>query len=142
MKIQKRELKESDRDFVFSSWLFSFKGASPFAKRIRGKDFYKNHQKVIENIIERPTLMTCVACLEDDPDVILGFIIWEQDQGTVSVHYIFVKEIYRGNGVGAFLWEEIPKKEVIYASHLTYPVVKFFNQNESLHYDPYRMVKL
>lgn len=98
-----RDIREGDLPFVFQTWLKSFKTDSHFAHRIRDTVYFPNHHLIVEILLERAT--TLVACLEDDEDVILGYLTFERDlRGMPVLHYAFVKEAWRRNGVARSLY--------------------------------------
>jgi ribosomal protein S18 acetylase RimI-like enzyme len=56
-------------------------------------------QFVKENIHE-----AVIACLPDDPDVVLGFLLASPGRG--AVHFCFVKPAFRRFGIARMMWDE------------------------------------
>jgi GNAT superfamily N-acetyltransferase len=59
-------------------------------------------RRSITSILARGNLT--VACSPEDPDQILGWVAWE-DGGTV--HYVYVKDPWRQDGLGRELVEHV-----------------------------------
>ena len=149
---------ESDRNFIFSSWLNGLlhgtKSTSPesvidenknpvspdlvkfiYKKKINWFEemshdvFYKGYHKVIERILAHPETKVKVACLQDVEDVILGYAIL----GPEMLHWVFVKESWRQMGIAkAIVAGDIITK----CTHLT-KQGKFFRHKYKLVFDPF-----
>ena len=57
----------------------------------------ESYHKVIEHILKNPNTLIRVACLKEDPEVILGYLIGTKDQ-TVA-HWVFCKKSWRNIGI-------------------------------------------
>lgn len=79
--------------------------------QIREETFYQNYQKVIERLIRKPGVQVFIACLKEDPDVILGYSIFQPK----ILHFVFVKDVWRRIGLARDL---IPP-DIEYLTHLT-----------------------
>lgn len=134
MKIEIRPYKIEDKDFVFSTWLRSYRHASKFAKKISNAVYYKWHPQVIERILTRGGQIY-VAHLENDPDVILGYVCLET-QDKLVVHYLYVKKAFRNMGVAKMLFT--PEGGDIF-THWTADMDWAVKRFPSLVYDPYRI---
>ncbi len=94
-----RDFKETDRAFVKATFLRGlYHGDSWFS--VMPKDlFMRCYAPVVEALIVRNFVK--VACLTDDPDVIIGYSIVNP---TLQVlHWIYVKKPFRGMGIGKAL---------------------------------------
>lgn len=103
LPIQIRPINQLDVGFLFNSWLKSFRGAF-FVKDIHPKTYYGLHHKVIGSLLQ--TADTMVACDPNDSTQIYGFICAEQLQGSLVVHYIYVKHTYRNLGIANLLLQQ------------------------------------
>jgi hypothetical protein len=56
----------------------------------------------VTDILRRPTTRAVVACNPLNPALIWGFSVWD-DGPTPALHYCYVKEVFRGNGIGTEL---------------------------------------
>ena len=73
--IKFRQFKETDRDYVTRSVLFSYLGNSSEVKRINKDSFMIGENKVINALINKCEVMVC--CDDQDDDLIFGFVIYE-----------------------------------------------------------------
>lgn len=104
LPIRIRNINEEDVSFVFNSWLKSYRFSS-FAKSIRNEIYFTNHHKLLEKIIARGT--NYVACNKDDPGQIYGYIVGEEVDGFLVVHYVYVKHTFRNMGIAKLLLDQI-----------------------------------
>ncbi len=89
-----RPASSSDQAFVLDSWLRSFgQGRTWFWRGVHGDRFYSGHRKIAEDLLSRGLVL--VACLEQVPDAVLGWMCVEGD----CLHYVYVKSKYRKKGV-------------------------------------------
>jgi ribosomal protein S18 acetylase RimI-like enzyme len=94
-----REVRNgSDHAFLYSTW----RNALWFAEKRDPKDadqFYKDASEKITAILKNPEALVKIACLADDPDMLLG---WTVSHGT-HLKFVYVKIDYRGKGIGRLL---------------------------------------
>lgn len=88
-------------DFIYATWLKSFRYGSYFAKKIKNEIFFKHHHIVVENILSHKDTSVLVASIEDDPDLILGYLV----MAPKIIHYIYVKDTFRNFGVARSLFK-------------------------------------
>ena len=88
-----RDAIPADLPLIYDSWKKSFRYDSGFGRSFTGfNDVYNsNYNKVIEHIILDEQTFTKIACLKNEPKVILGYIVFN----TSTLHYIFIKEAFR-----------------------------------------------
>lgn len=65
-----------------------------------------NYHKVAEALTVSPKITIKVACLPEDPDVILGYSILSADFQTV--HFVYVKSAWRNKGIARSLLPQYP----------------------------------
>lgn len=106
-----------DLPFITSSWLKSFRDGY-FARNIPNNVFYHNHHKVLENLLPRCAVL--VACNSDDPDQVLGWAAAEIMDGALVLHYIYVKQAFRGWKVARRLWEVLKTDAKVNATVVTH----------------------
>lgn len=113
----------ADHAFILATWLRAFRHGSPFARRLTNDVFFTNHHPLVEALVARSTVL--VATLEDDPNVILGYLVTEK-QGPVHVlHFAYVKKEFRRMRVFSQLLEEAPLGETFEVSHPTFDWLEF-----------------
>lgn len=98
--IRLRKAGQEDVNFIFSSWLKSYK-YSHFARDIIKTIYYSEHHKVIENCLQK--YETLIACSVDDPTQIYGFINAGREEGIFCVNYVYIKHAFRNLGIGKAL---------------------------------------
>lgn len=101
-EIRIRPHNDTDTDFIYASWLHHYRFSSDFARNIRTHLYYEFHHKVIERILERKAKVR-IACLKDDPDVIVGYLVYEGQDDAPVIHFCFVKKAFRQMGVAKSL---------------------------------------
>lgn len=123
-----------------SSWLKSYRHGSYFAKRIRDKQFFAYHHKVLERILARPTTTVTVACKPGEENTIFGYLITEffAAENKTIIHFVYVKDAFRGFGVAKQLLETVKlNPNVCYFSHWTFAVDELIKKYPGMTYNPY-----
>lgn len=88
-----------DKNFIFATWLRGLRHGNDWFQSIDSDIFFKNYHLAIEHIIARPTTNVAVACLRDEPEVILGYSVFDKDR----LHWVFVKKSWRNIGIARSL---------------------------------------
>lgn len=105
-----RDAIASDRNFIFATWLRGLYYGDSWFTKIPKPIFMENYHRVIERILDQPNTHVKVACLADDPDVILGYSVYRQikvDDADVNVlDWVFIKSAWRKIGIGKKLTPE------------------------------------
>ena len=96
----------------------SFLSGSSEAKKIH-KDSYMNaHNKTINGLLDNCECI--VTCDEEDPDLIYGFMIYEHLKDYDVLHYIYVRNSFRGKALAGKMLEVCKSKnDSVALSHLT-----------------------
>ncbi len=105
--LQIREYDSTDRDFIYSSWLSSFKG-SHYAGPVPDNVYWKLYQFVLEKIIPDSTVK--IVCSHEYPSQIVGWICYRDS----VVHYLYVKQPFRGKGIAKELLTKTVGQEFSY----------------------------
>jgi hypothetical protein len=128
-----------DVPFIFATWLRSYRHSSTFAKKISNEIYYSRHHLVIDLILKREGSKVLVAHPEEDPDIILGYVVTEvQADGAEVVHYTYVKKSFRRMGIAEGLWKELDKSKDYAFTHYTTDA-EWLTKKYNLTYDPYRI---
>lgn len=112
----KREALPTDMAFIYRSILMgTYHGNKPakgakldpkspvdFFSSIPQDQFMASYHMFLDILLTRPTITISVACLNSDPDVILGFSVHEPG----ILHFVFVKPQWRRIGIATDL---VPK---------------------------------
>lgn len=94
-----RKWSSSDRDFIFSSWLKSFRGCLvnfDMEKHL----YFTSFQKFAEEILKVANVL--VSYPETDHDLICGYVVYSDG----SLWWVYVKEDFRGFGIASDLLEK------------------------------------
>jgi hypothetical protein len=123
-----RDMVDTDVSFVYSSWLKSLRPHSKVLKYL----FFLGQHRLIESLLARPGVSVGVICLDESPEVILGWICHEFG----IVHYLYVKSEFRRLGLANKMLQDrkLTDDGVAYTHHT--PAVQFFNKINAV-YDPY-----
>lgn len=100
-----------DTGFIIETWLKGLRFSNTWFERIDHEAYFKNYLGIIKSILGRPSVTTYVACLKDDPDVIIGYAVTEPQ----ILHWVFVRKDWRRAGIARDL---IPK-DTKTITHLT-----------------------
>ena len=108
-----RDFVAADWNFILATWLRGLYYGKTWFSEIPKDIFMEKYHAIIEAILGLKNVIVKVACLKDDPEVILGYAIMSEDRSTV--HFTFVKSAWRGIGIAKSL---IPP-EMKQVTHLT-----------------------
>ena len=94
MSVVIRKACPTDRPFVLSSWMKSYRGARYFDgwDNVRFYSDYNGFQERIKGLLNRIETRLVVAHFAGDPDEILG---WAAGEPPSSLFYVYVKQPYR-----------------------------------------------
>lgn len=115
-----RNALPTDAAFVFSTWQKSYRNGSGFIRRVSGKIYYDAQREVIEALMRRPSTTVAIACNRAEADQIYGWICAEKHNNAVVVHYVYVKSMFRGQGIGKALLKAFdvgPSVDMYYTHH-------------------------
>lgn len=98
-----RDLEPGDVSFVLDSWIKSFRD-SPWAGVVPNHRFFDITHEVIEELLQRGAKVE-VAAAKHDPTRILGWVCYEPVKGGTAIHYLYVKDPFRLQGLGRSLLE-------------------------------------
>ncbi len=114
-----RPFGESDKNFVLATWLRGLYYGDSFFSSIPKTIFMENYHAILEGFLQRNSGSIQVACLKEDPEVILGYSVVRHlkvGEADISVlDWIFVKTAWRGIGISKML---VPNK-INACTHLT-----------------------
>lgn len=129
----------NDLNFIYSTWLNSYRHASRLGSSMRKSVFFKEYYGVLDDILARAKVL--VACLPEEPTVILAFFVYEhRNHPELSIiHYAFTKESFRSLGIQRSLVKEarLGEGEPVFHTHETRDSENFFDGNPCLIYNPF-----
>lgn len=133
-----RAYREADKGFIISTFLkglyYGYGEENPpaiWGHSIPKDIFMENYKKVALAFIESPKITIAVACLPEDPDIILGYSILSADGAVLN--WVFVKTVWRGKGIAKAL---IPNT-VRTATHLSALGKKLLPKFTNIKFNPF-----
>jgi hypothetical protein len=90
----------------------------------------EHYHKVINYLIDKKTINIRVACLKDDPTVILGYAIFEGD----TLHWVFIKKSWRNIGLA----KDLVPKDIKIVTHLT-SVGLSISKRKGFEFNPFKL---
>ena len=116
-----RPAAENDLDFILDGWLKSYR-RSPYAGSVPNNLYFKVYSTAIQQLIDRGMQIDILESSKVDSK--LGFVAYEcSERLGVVIHYIYLKEEYRGEGFAQFLLGYIgidPGKPFLYTFRTFY----------------------
>lgn len=137
MKSQIRKFKETDRDFITKSLLFSFMNGSKEIQRINRDSYMQSHNIIANTIINR--CFCLISCDQEDPDLIYGFILFEHMPKFDILHYVYIRKPFRKNKIASELISSVKNSKQLALTHLTdeFKPARLKKYWEKVIYDPY-----
>lgn len=131
-----RDRDPNDDAFILSTWLKGILyGGLDFYSKIPKDVFFSNHHRILERLLSLPTTTTKIACLKDDPDVILGYTVYRVAGGVTVLDYIFVKKSWRGIGIA----KSLAPPNVNAVTNLTKAAEAILSKCPNIVFNPYLM---
>lgn len=106
-----RDFHPADKNFIFATWLRGLRYGNEWFGEIDQETYFTHYHRIVEELISRPTAVVQVACLVEDPDVILGYSVSEH----LTLHWVWVKPVWRRIGIA----KDLTPKNIEFVSHLT-----------------------
>jgi len=123
-----RTSNPDDQPFIYSTFLRSLYYGNSWFTLIKKDSFMKNYHRVVEALLQNSQID--VACLKEDPSVILGYVIHRAN----LLHFVFVKKVWRKIGIAKSL---IPSK-IDTVTHLTKQGILMLKKN-NWEFDPFSL---
>ncbi len=101
-----RNYENSDESFIVSTFLTGLYHGNEFFNIMDKKIFLRNYRPIIKTILRRREVK--MACLREDPDVILGYSILSKD--FLVIDWVYVKAKWRKFGIAKLLLPKYPKQ--------------------------------
>jgi hypothetical protein len=104
---------QTDTNFIMATFLKGLYYGAPWVSEIPKDVFMDNYKVIAENLINSPNTVVKIACLKEDPNVMLGYSILSADYKVI--HWVFVKAAWRKQGIMRAIIPQYP----IAVTHLT-----------------------
>lgn len=132
VEIRDGDIDEKDfKELIYSSWLRPLYYDNDAFQAINSESYFKKYPIVINRILSLPDIAIRVACLRDDPNVIIGYSVLEPEK----LHWVYVKKAWRQLGICKKL---IPKGTAIH-THTTdmWGYIEKTSRFKNMVYDPF-----
>ncbi len=126
-----RDVKDSDKSFILATFLRGLYYGDSWFNRIPKEIFMDNYKLVAQALVNGDRVIIKIACLKEDPDVILGYSMLSADYQTI--HWVYVKSAFRLRGIGRTLLPERP----VAVSHLSDLGVTLLNKYPETIFNPF-----
>lgn len=98
-----RQAVQDDYNFLIATMLRGLFYGDSWFSLIPKNIFMSCYHGVIDRLLTSPAATINVACLQEDPSVILGYAIQRKVGDKVALDFVFVKKIWRGIGIAKSL---------------------------------------
>lgn len=102
-----RDHTSLDRNFILATWLRGLYYGDTWFSQIPKAIFMEQYHAILERFLTRPDVKIKIACLKEDPEVILGYSVSRNlklgEANIVVLDWVFVKSVWRKIGVGKLL---------------------------------------
>lgn len=119
----------ADKSFIFATWLRGLRYGNDWFGMIDSECYFKAYQQVITTVLSSPNTTVKVACLKEDPDVILGYSVYASE----LLHFVFVKKSWRNIGIARSLFPE----KVMVVTHLTSVGKSMLKKHPHIKFNPF-----
>lgn len=139
--IKVRHELPGDRNLIIASWLKCYRRHAFFTRNISNTIYYDWHQRIIKRLFSRGAVAH-IAALQEDPVVILGYLITENDESNKHnpiVHFAFVKYPFRYSGVLRQLATsaKLDPSQPLFYTHHTNELTPIINKYPKCQFNPY-----
>lgn len=130
-----RPYEPSDINFIHSSWGRSYYKGANYIRSMSPTEFNEHHRPIRDKLLASKKSIIIVCASKMDPSLIIGWVMIEpRDTIGKIVHYLYVKEAFKREGIGAELLSLLKEDQVI-ISHLTDKAERILNHsNRYKHY--------
>jgi hypothetical protein len=105
--------KDEDKNLILATFLRGLYYGESFFSQIPKDIFMSCYKRVAQALVNDKNTVIKIACLKEDPDVILGYSLLSSDEKTV--YWCFVKAAWRRKGIAKTLVPANPT----YVAHIT-----------------------
>jgi len=115
-----RPYGEDDIPFIRSSWANSYYKGCTDHKAVATEDFHSFHRPLQDRFFKKPTATVIIAHEESEPDIIIGWIAVEVISTHLLVHYVYIKNTFKGENLLKGIIERVnTKRRPVIITHLT-----------------------
>jgi hypothetical protein len=108
-----RDYLPEDKNFILATWLRGLYYGDSWFSEVKKHTFMQVYHLVLNVLLEKPNNYVKVACLKEDPSVIMGYAILSKDPK--AIHWVFIKKSWRNIGLA----KDLIPKDYTTVTHLT-----------------------
>lgn len=124
-----RDIQPNDRNFILATWLKGLRYGNDWFQEIEPSVYFAVYQRMIEVILNDPRVTVKIACLKEDPEVVLGYSVYSGNR----LDWVFVKKAWRGIGIAKSLIPEC----ITVVSHLTNVGKAIMRKRKGVFFNPF-----
>ncbi len=124
-----RDGVEADHAYIYSSWLQGLRYANDYFELIEKSAYFEHQHARIEAILKDFEVTVRIACLRDDPSVILGYCVYKNDR----LDFVLVKNRWRGIGLA----RDLVPAGIATTTHLTKTGTSILKKHPNVRFNPY-----
>jgi len=118
-----------DRNFIFATWLKGLRFGNEWFGLIDSKAYFAVYHAVIEALLSKPNVTVKVACLKEEPNVILGYAVYS---GT-RLDWVHVKKSWRNIGLA----KDLVPEGITTVSHVTETGRNIIKKRGNISFNPF-----
>jgi len=103
----------SDESFILATFIRGLYYGNTLFNKIPKQIFVDNYKPVVQTLLSGVHTVIKIACLKEDPNIIIGYSILSSDYQVIN--WVYVKKAWRTRGVARSLVPQFPTS----VSHLT-----------------------
>jgi hypothetical protein len=94
---------DEDKTFIMATWLRGAYHGSTGYSQVPKHVFMVNYHRILTALLKRPEVVVTVACLVEDPSVVLGYSVYRSAANINVLDWIYVKPAWRKIGIAKSL---------------------------------------
>lgn len=118
-----------DASFIFSTWLKGLRFGNDWYGLIDSKAYFPFYHKIIEGILSKPNVAVKVACLKENPNVILGYSVYAGSR----LDWVHVKKAWRNIGIA----KDLTPNNIATVSHVTSVGRSILKKHNNVTFNPF-----
>jgi hypothetical protein len=123
-----RPSTSEDLRFVHDSWGSSYFKGNKAHRLLTPDEFHQFHRPIRERFLSKIGSKVLICSPEDDPWHILGWIATEQLPSATVLHYLYVREVAKREGIAGFLIKRAIQITPVIYTHLTDQAAKIMSK--------------
>lgn len=137
VKVLLRAATQMDVEFIFSSWLKSYRN-TPQSSLLTNPTYFTEQHRLIEKLLRVSQVL--VASSSEDSSQILGWACASDVENCFCLHYVYVKHTFRKLGIARMLINAFKEANSpgVYTHHTK--VMPFIAPKFNLLYHPYILI--